>query len=289
MARERKGGKSRKNLYQDKINMPDPLVALRAIRREERKQEEEGEEEEEEEEERATCFQDRWRRFKEKLATDPDSLRLPLVEKMESLGSVKPGSDRLDGYMPKRVCGHAGAGRMHPDSLICTRSRERFEILQYLIRRDGVREKGDLLNHPMLSLACSQATKAVNFECMGHGLWDPFHFSLEERRRAVMQSVQGGCWITGFTRPLYSVETTDIYAVEDRVRPESLLFEIKILGLLCATCGSPLHLRKCSSCRGVTYCSRACQVKDWEEGGHKKQCRMIKILMDNQNTYLSIN
>jgi hypothetical protein len=30
---------------------------------------------------------------------------------------------------------------------------------------------------------------------------------------------------------------------------------------------------KCSGCLLRVYCGKECQVKDWKDGGHKKECR----------------
>ena len=48
----------------------------------------------------------------------------------------------------------------------------------------------------------------------------------------------------------------------------------------CHGCGAPAPpnkgLKTCSSCRSVSYCSRECQVKDWKDGGHKKECQSLR-------------
>mmetsp|Transcript_6115 Transcript_6115/g.13337 ORF Transcript_6115/g.13337 Transcript_6115/m.13337 type:complete len:464 (+) Transcript_6115:108-1499(+) len=42
----------------------------------------------------------------------------------------------------------------------------------------------------------------------------------------------------------------------------------------CNNCGDRIKvLNKCTACRKVSYCSRECQVEDWKEGGHKKECK----------------
>jgi hypothetical protein len=44
----------------------------------------------------------------------------------------------------------------------------------------------------------------------------------------------------------------------------------------CAACGQDaLHLRRCSACRAVSYCSPECQRRHWKEGGHKQQCPQL--------------
>ncbi|KAK0720722.1 hypothetical protein B0H67DRAFT_200772 [Lasiosphaeris hirsuta] len=47
----------------------------------------------------------------------------------------------------------------------------------------------------------------------------------------------------------------------------------------CAGCGSAEGaLARCTGCGGVRYCSKACQVKGWSEGGHKGDCKVIKAI-----------
>ena len=41
----------------------------------------------------------------------------------------------------------------------------------------------------------------------------------------------------------------------------------------CAVCGEAAKQR-CSKCKGVWYCSRECQLKNWKE--HKKMCKMLE-------------
>jgi len=45
----------------------------------------------------------------------------------------------------------------------------------------------------------------------------------------------------------------------------------------CAACALQLDvaeppMKVCADCRGVSYCSRACQRQDWYGGGHRDQC-----------------
>ncbi|PRW56533.1 Zinc finger MYND domain-containing 10 [Chlorella sorokiniana] len=35
------------------------------------------------------------------------------------------------------------------------------------------------------------------------------------------------------------------------------------------------QLKKCSKCSAVAYCSRECQVRHWQEGGHKAECSRL--------------
>lgn len=43
----------------------------------------------------------------------------------------------------------------------------------------------------------------------------------------------------------------------------------------CSECHRPGE-KLCSSCKGVYYCSKACQANHWKAGGHKKFCKSIQ-------------
>ena len=46
----------------------------------------------------------------------------------------------------------------------------------------------------------------------------------------------------------------------------------------CSACAAPLPdlgAKQCSRCK-TRYCSPACQVQHWKEGGHDKLCKKIK-------------
>eukprot|EP00550_Attheya_septentrionalis_P001288 CAMPEP_0198285566 /NCGR_PEP_ID=MMETSP1449-20131203/4823_1 /TAXON_ID=420275 /ORGANISM="Attheya septentrionalis, Strain CCMP2084" /LENGTH=404 /DNA_ID=CAMNT_0043983023 /DNA_START=102 /DNA_END=1316 /DNA_ORIENTATION=+ len=52
--------------------------------------------------------------------------------------------------------------------------------------------------------------------------------------------------------------------------------------LTCVGCGkvhvhgvSDKPTKRCSKCQSANYCGRECQLKDWEDGGHKKRCKAI--------------
>eukprot|EP00873_Tetraselmis_striata_P033421 jgi/Tetstr1/453685/TSEL_040641.t1 len=50
----------------------------------------------------------------------------------------------------------------------------------------------------------------------------------------------------------------------------------------CAVCGATgLSLKTCDGCKGPRrYCGKACQVKDWKELGHKKECKRLQAAAD---------
>jgi hypothetical protein len=42
----------------------------------------------------------------------------------------------------------------------------------------------------------------------------------------------------------------------------------------CANVGcNKLGLHRCGGCKGMMYCSAACQKVHWEQGGHKQECK----------------
>ena len=45
----------------------------------------------------------------------------------------------------------------------------------------------------------------------------------------------------------------------------------------CDSCGASGPKFRCSSCQGVRYCSRKCQAYAWKKGGHKEQCKEIRV------------
>jgi hypothetical protein len=50
------------------------------------------------------------------------------------------------------------------------------------------------------------------------------------------------------------------------------------LAKVCKCCGAADAPLKCGLCLTVYYCCKACQVKDWKEGGesrHKVQCKSL--------------
>jgi hypothetical protein len=42
----------------------------------------------------------------------------------------------------------------------------------------------------------------------------------------------------------------------------------------CCVCAAP-NGKHCAKCKSRHYCSKACQVADWKEGGHKEQCKQL--------------
>jgi hypothetical protein len=44
--------------------------------------------------------------------------------------------------------------------------------------------------------------------------------------------------------------------------------------MICQVCGkSSKQMKVCSKCHNAKYCSRECQVEDWQHGGHKEECK----------------
>jgi hypothetical protein len=45
----------------------------------------------------------------------------------------------------------------------------------------------------------------------------------------------------------------------------------------CDGCGKPGAPSKCAGCLRVAYCSKSCQVQHWKKGGHKRECKQLKV------------
>jgi len=55
--------------------------------------------------------------------------------------------------------------------------------------------------------------------------------------------------------------------------------------LVCGKLPSPgSKHQKCARCHCATYCSRDCQLKDYNEGGHKATCKVLKKLWDEKKS-----
>ena len=86
--------------------------------------------------------------------------------------------------------------------------------------------------------ACRARDGAANAD----GPFDPGHFSLAARRRAV--------------------------AAAAREPPKRRSDRV------CAVCGDPRRLASCVACKGLSYCSKACQKADWDR--HRPRCQQIR-------------
>ena len=51
----------------------------------------------------------------------------------------------------------------------------------------------------------------------------------------------------------------------------------------CNNCGKDGSLQNCTKCKVAMYCSKECQVKDWEKK-HKTHCKEIRRLQKNIST-----
>nr|GAT58066.1 predicted protein [Mycena chlorophos] len=49
-------------------------------------------------------------------------------------------------------------------------------------------------------------------------------------------------------------------------------------GDACSVCKSRENLLRCGKC-GTRYCSRTCQKEDWEQHGHREECRVLRTLI----------
>ncbi|KZV70221.1 hypothetical protein PENSPDRAFT_455015 [Peniophora sp. CONT] len=73
------------------------------------------------------------------------------------------------------------------------------------------------------------------------------------------------------------------YGLDPDHEEAQYLFELKRTAQFCASKDCEFHkkmpphpTRACAGCSEVRYCSRACQLKDWKDGGHKARCKRLK-------------
>lgn len=65
----------------------------------------------------------------------------------------------------------------------------------------------------------------------------------------------------------------DLYRYEKEAELQSVPFDSQ---KICYTCMASIHLRKCTRCREIRYCSVECQREDWPE--HKELCDKWQLL-----------
>ena len=86
------------------------------------------------------------------------------------------------------------------------------------------------------------------------------------------RAVVAACNLTAGTVVLRSLPAA--YAVHDHLRSRR-----------CAVClrkaSSQLELQRCTQCRCLHYCSKRCQLVDWQSG-HKLECRHLQGMGDGQ-------
>ncbi|KAK4104576.1 hypothetical protein N658DRAFT_418511 [Parathielavia hyrcaniae] len=87
--------------------------------------------------------------------------------------------------------------------------------------------------------------------------------------------VEVGCWLRGRDDRRMEREAED----EDEDEEKG--------GRGCESCGAGMKkdergkgggLMRCTGCGEVEYCSKACQARGWNEGGHKEDCKVIKAI-----------
>jgi ankyrin repeat protein len=79
--------------------------------------------------------------------------------------------------------------------------------------------------------------------------------------------------------PLHKAALEGHQEVVDYLMSKGATFEATgTLAKVCKCCGAADALLKCALCLIVYYCCKACQVRDWKEGGensHKVQCKSL--------------
>ena len=79
--------------------------------------------------------------------------------------------------------------------------------------------------------------------------------------------------------PLHVAALKGHQEVVDYLMSKGATFEATgTLAKVCKCCGAADSSLKCGLCLTVYYCCKACQVRDWKEGGensHKVQCKSL--------------
>jgi ankyrin repeat protein len=79
--------------------------------------------------------------------------------------------------------------------------------------------------------------------------------------------------------PLHKAALYGHQEIVDYLMSKGATFEATgTLAKVCKCCGAADADLKCALCLTVYYCCKACQVKDWKEGGenrHKVQCKSL--------------
>ena len=66
--------------------------------------------------------------------------------------------------------------------------------------------------------------------------------------------------------------------LDGSVKAKSVEFvNLKATPSACGGCDKPGALSKCAGCMRVAYCSKNCQVQHWKKGGHKRECKQLKL------------
>ncbi|KAK0626881.1 hypothetical protein B0T14DRAFT_511249 [Immersiella caudata] len=49
---------------------------------------------------------------------------------------------------------------------------------------------------------------------------------------------------------------------------------------VCAAAAEDVKLKKCTGCKGASYCSKECQAAGWSKEGHKEACGIIRAIKE---------
>jgi len=137
-----------------------------------------------------------------------------------------------------------------------------------------------------------EVSRALNYRNKPPQTFDPFHFSSEDARKAVIAALASpasvrGCPkvltmtpnTSGFTKPSFYSKLKKGQKIVNSVEADNLGVASEVVSdrkdsknlALCAVCGNPNSLKICSRCHKVYYCSTDHQRDNWS--AHKADCR----------------
>jgi len=104
--------------------------------------------------------------------------------------------------------------------------------------------------------------------------------AIRERKQEIEASVRNLRFVFGVAHPVIEV-------IEGMLAKATLVTDSRKL-VSCDACGDNLRkeqIHRCLRCGNATYCSKDCQVKDWQELGHKKKCVKADILFASNRNF----
>lgn len=103
-----------------------------------------------------------------------------------------------------------------------------------------------------------------------------FEYKEPEKSQLINTYIDAAIEDAAFVKDMANVQVKDMANVQvndqkQQQQQPSKQQENVPIGCFAPSCVNPVAHR-CSECKSAYYCSRACQVRDWTDGGHAEQC-----------------